>query len=308
MDDQGAKETNFNLEGGKMPNSKSQSDFQYEILQSQTPIDEEKKFEFPDKIRPSGSQMINLSITTSVTSAPATSTTSSTSSPLINIPLLQTQFLSNYVHFLHNYQLFNSIQAGFNEPSLETPKCLCFKEMLTSFLVILDHQFNEKFINGSGLWIDECLKSNMSITPFLGINELHDTDERFNSDWTGSVNSTNVDNNQFIFSLIIRCCNSLVTLFEWVSGKNGQVDPLRMKFFETFRDDYRLKNFYCLFQLAELNYDELLAKAKHLNDAEKNNLNSSSMSEPSHTYHLLPSLNSLRSLFKNHVDDYFSLD
>ena len=33
-----------------------------------------------------------------------------------------------------------------------------------------------------------------------------------------------------------------------------------MKFFVTFKDDYRFKNLFCLFELTELNYDEFSAQ------------------------------------------------
>jgi len=89
-----------------------------------------------------------------------------------------------------------------------------------------------------------------------------------------------------MFLLIIRCAHALSYFLNNNKRQAEGEDQLKLKFYDSIRADYRLKNFFCLYMLADLIYEEFAFKSK-------NN-------------HLFTSINSLRCITK--VDDYFDLD
>lgn len=78
----------------------------------------------------------------------------------------------------------------------------------------------------------------------------------------------------------------------------------KLSYLDSIRNDYRLKNFFCLYKFAELNYDE--SGLGRENEDEKMETNLSLTSDTIRVLdHLKYSLDSLKSLFKMYIDDYF---
>jgi len=100
-----------------------------------------------------------------------------------------------------------------------------------------------------------------------------------------TVCNLNEKTSQFIFLLIVRCAHALSSFFNTNKLSQG-IDQSKLKFYQSIQADYRLKNFFCLYMLTDLIYEELASKSK-------NN-------------HLFTSINSLRCITK--VDDYFDLE
>lgn len=292
----------------KLTSSKSQNDL-LETLQSQTPLDDDWKQKFDFNTSNVNTNSCQLQDTT----------TSNTC-----IHLLQIQLLSNFIHYLHNYDLFASFEIKFINQSehfrtcyaraCNSSQCLCYKDLLLSFLILIDYQFNEKFISGAKLCVHNCFLSSISSYCLMS-PALSNTKDDLKSGVAGgvddlktSLSSTNCDlnekTNRYLFILIMRCCNALISVFNRThhscsSSSETSLDEKKAKFYESIRDDYRLKNFYCLYTLVDLNYDEFLSKSKSLAQLKtsKHELN-----------HMYSSLNSLRNLFKTYMDDYFDLD
>lgn len=170
---------NFNLEN-KAPtpilqHSKSQTELQYELLQSQVSAEETKKN--------------NNKTPNKASNAPSTLKESNNSSNQMNtyrkylystnsdcIYLLQTKLLNKYIYFLQNFQLIAGLESEFGQlhakakgeknKSIEfephSKKCSCYKDMMNSFIILVDYQFNEKFYYGADLNFDESFMSKLS--------------------------------------------------------------------------------------------------------------------------------------------------
>ncbi len=297
----------------RLASSKSQSDF-LESIQSQASLEEDSKqnFDFSNS-------NVNLN----------SCSLQYSNGSILNrcIHLLQTQLLSNFINFLHNYQLFSSsfIQTNVCENKKNRDyfeyheQCLCYKDLLLSFLILFDYQFNEKFICGAKLCIDNCFKSfassNCLISPRpKNLNEdsnatnLLEEKNLTKSKMRGSVCDMNEKTNRLTFLLIMRCCNSLVNLFdkegsvqEKIKEDNRQFEGQKIRFYRSIKDDYRLKNLYCLYSLAEKSYENYILKNFSQTTIEETPKASSSSN-------MFKSLNSIRPLFKTYMDEYFDLD
>ena len=189
-------------------------------------------------------------------------------------------------------------------------KCMCFKEMMIGFLMLIDYQFNEKFIFGAGMCFNECfylpivsssyspLSSSMMSRPSLKSWSDDDPASRESSGYHGNgqisgmsrktiksqdssdechqeEKSTVATANRIHYVLILRCCNILSSLLNsreirmnlndsYAKHQKNLIEyqksnEQKLKFFNTLRDDYRLKNFLCLFKLADSNYETLNA-------------------------------------------------
>lgn len=97
---------------------------------------------------------------------------------------------------------------------------------------------------------------------------------------------------QFFFLLIMRCAYALNSIFK-NSSVLTQMDQAKFKFYDSMRNDYRLKNFYCLYMLADVIYEEFQKE-------------SAEVDRTLMSTHLFSSLSSLRTMFK--VDEYFELE
>jgi hypothetical protein len=316
-----------------MTSSKSQNDL---LETTQTPLsnnDWKEKFNTNVNSNSCSSQSLNGKSTTKC------------------VHLLQTQLLSNFIHFTHNYQLFSLlIQKNLNDEheilkscfeNTHHKYCLCYKNFLSSFLILIDYQFNEKFISGANLCIENCFFSIISsyclYSPDLNgkigiIDETNNNNNNNNKDSfvildessnSSKVCKLNEKTNRFMFLLIIRCFNALVNLFTFEMKDNKQdidttstaaaaanttadIDEQRIKFYKSIKDDYRLKNFSCLYSLADMQYEYFvkknLTKMSLTPDDYKQN---ASRYEPNYLY---SSLESLRHLVNSQIDKYFDLD
>ena len=197
--------------------------------------------------------------------------------------------------------MFQSFELKFMNETHKTnnKQCLCYKDLLLSFLILIDYQFNEKFICGAKLSIETCFNTKISSYCLLAPSLATRNEDQQQEDSIRS--STNCDlnerTNRYMFLLIMRCCNALVSVFNNQFDK--QIDDKKLKFYESIKEDYRLKNFYCLYSLADSNYEDYLSK-----NMSKSQLSSGSTS----MNHLYSSFNSLRDLFKSYMDDYFHLE
>jgi hypothetical protein len=315
-----------------MTSSKSQNDL---LETTQTPLsnnDWKEKFNTNVNSNSCSSQSLNGKSTTKC------------------VHLLQTQLLSNFIHFTHNYQLFSLlIQKNLNDEheilkscfeNTHHKYCLCYKNFLSSFLILIDYQFNEKFISGANLCIENCFFSIISsyclYSPDLNgkIGVIDETNSNTNnnnnnnnkdsfvildeSSNSSKVCKLNEKTNRFMFLLIIRCFNALVNLFTFETKNNKQdidntsahaadTDEQRIKFYKSIKDDYRLKNFCCLYSLTDMQYEYFIKKnltkmSLITPDDYKQN---ASRYEPNYLY---SSLESLRHLFNSQIDKYFDLD
>ena len=305
----------------RLTSSKSQNDL-LDTLQSQTTLEDDSKLKFDFN-----SSNVNLN-SCSLQNLNGSNLNRCTH-------LLQIQLLSNFINFLHNYQLFSSfIQTNLCEDqktrdlfeNSHHEQCLCYKDLLLSFLILVDYQFNEKFICGADLCIDKCLISSVSsyclVSPSpknLAVSDDSAVSSLEQESATAaaaniarsSVCDLNKKTNRFMFLLIMRCCNSLVNLFdkkesatlEKSKEENRQFEEQKIRFYKSIKDDYRLKNFYCLFSLADKSYEHFILK-----NFSQTTIDDKSSKASTATSSLLKSLNSLRSLFKVYLDDYFDLD
>ena len=124
------------------------------------------------------------------------------------------------------------------------------------------------------------------------------------------------ESNKFTYLLIMRFIHAFLTLFNQKSKK----DPLT----SSILADYRLKNFFCLFKLADLSYEEFFEYSKlkatlGSKDEATNEFMSSvfgfGLDEDKNWQadtqrtgvfnHLYTSLESQRSLINTYVEDYF---
>jgi hypothetical protein len=153
----------------RLPMSRSESDI-FSELQSQTmPCESEdgnKKNNQQNQPSNNNNNNNNHAVQTSMASANGSNySASSPSSTFTNnnslnsyyscVQLLQVEFLSKLITYLHNMQFFDALRMKLASKSLKTgankkqKKCSCYNDMLVSFLIMIDYKFNEKFINGS---------------------------------------------------------------------------------------------------------------------------------------------------------------
>lgn len=107
-------------------------------------------------------------ITTNVltnTNNAANNTSNSNNVDIINmnsINSLKIEFLVKFVYYIHNVQLFeHAVKRSLGDEatavaSCYSCRCICFKDMLSCYLVLVDYVFNEKLVfNGSRTLLDE---------------------------------------------------------------------------------------------------------------------------------------------------------
>lgn len=115
-----------------------------------------------------------------------------------------------------------------------------------------------------------------------------------------------------IHLLVVSCFNAFITLFNSDKivvplGENintGEDSELiriysnlkkkKINHFESIKNDYRLINFFCLYKLAELNFDEACSKKSENSETEDDLFG-----------HFSSSLNSLKTSFKAYSDECF---
>lgn len=111
---------------------------------------------------------------------------------LNSINSLKIEFLIKFIYYLHNLQLFGSVENKLIKKSIfsrrhldgkpsttanlitHNQKCRCYEEMLSGYLILLDYIFNEKYIfNGSRLKFDDYfLKFSTPKSTYLNKNKL----------------------------------------------------------------------------------------------------------------------------------------
>lgn len=105
--------------------------------------------------------------------------------------------------------------------------------------------------------------------------------------------------------MIVRCSFALNTILKnQFLPFDPQMEDTRMKFFESVREDYRLKNFYCLYMLVDLIYEEFIKESMSLAQVEDSS--NYVISKKSSANHLLSTVNHIKNVFK--VDEYFDLE
>ena len=169
---------NFNLEN-KTPapilqHSKSQTELQFELLQSQVSAEEPKK---SNKSQPLQQNVVAFQAHKESNNSSNQMNTYrkylyGTNSDCIYF--LQTKLLNKYIYFLQNFQLIAGLENKLShlhaakgrgkKTSFEThsKKCSCYKDMMNSFIILIDYQFNEKFYYGADLSFEECFSSKLS--------------------------------------------------------------------------------------------------------------------------------------------------
>lgn len=219
-------------------------------------------------------------------------------------------------------------------------KCSCFRDMLNSFLILIDYQFSEKFMfNGARLNFEHYfLKTSASSSSYLFYNQINEnlidyieenldlkqgsfkgTKNNFSSvprlieDFIKSdkfISNESENQNQFMYLLILISFNAFVSLFN--CDKYNKPDEVvgsefmkqKLAYLESIRDDFRFKSFFCLYKLAEQSYED--SKLKSESDEIMETNESPKTTGPDRLVdHLKFSLGSLRSLFKLYIDEYF---
>lgn len=172
---------NFNLEN-KTPapilqHSKSQTELQYELLQSQVSAEETKKSNNKTPVRVANASSSHQAHKESNNFSNQMNTYRKylygTNSDCIH--LLQTKLLNKYIYFLQNFQLIAGLESEFSQLHVakggkskqiefepHSKKCSCYKDMMNSFIILVDYQFNEKFYYGADLNFNECFLSKLS--------------------------------------------------------------------------------------------------------------------------------------------------
>lgn len=180
---------NFNLDNKPqtpptLQHSKSQAELQFELMQSQAMETDEKKMN-PTTTNTNHNQQKNTAIRT------YKKYLNDTNSDCIHF--LQIQLLNNFVYYLHNYQLIMALENKFtnifvlkarmDEKSNNTgaytthsKSCMCYKDMLNSFVILIDYQFNEKFYYGADLSFDECFWTKLSSDCLIFPDQLKKAD------------------------------------------------------------------------------------------------------------------------------------
>ncbi|RNA43988.1 ATR-interacting -like isoform X2 [Brachionus plicatilis] len=150
--------------------------------------------------------------------------------------------------------------------------CICFKNILNSFLSLLDYLFGDK---------SYCLDRNESkpldsSIYFLENNYEHETD-------------------QYKSLLLLIGLNVFMSMTNVDKlGKDISVNRIKLGFINPVMEDYKIKNFLCLTKIFESEFT--------INDEEKMEVDQTKQMKQKY---LSNSFNSLKSLFKNCVDDYF---
>lgn len=327
-----------------LPTSKSQTDLCNEFLQSQSSVDDEKRIKSELKSAEASSNQAN---------APSLNTNNSNGVDAISsscIQSLQVEFLTKFISYLHNMQFYASLETKLIAKSVNTKKkvdkkgqrkststhgqkCMCYSNMLVSFLIMIDYKFNEKFINGARLDLNECyLTPFKSYTSYL-FNQNLDLDEtnasdvikQFDSEPSSVAtkaqlllakdkNEIEEKSNRFMYLLIMRYSHAFMSLFNNVNLSNKKEEnefaKQKLKLFESIKDDYRLKNFFCLFKLADSNYEDYIELLKLKSETKEGACGVGDLDAPDTTKtglfnHLFTSLNTQKNLFKSYIENYF---
>jgi hypothetical protein len=326
----------------KMPISRSESDI-FSELQSQTVACETDE---TTKKKP----LVNLTVSSSSYLPSSPPNLGSTSTNESSIQSLQIEFLTKLIKFLHNLQFYESLKFKLQAKSTKSNliqrntnhKCSCHNDMLFSFLIMIDYKFNEKFINGSRLDLNEffltpykstCsfllnkLSQNSKLAStgaawtsldsieFSNVNNTALSKDTFNTDQTEDIEFTKKtplllhpnskeESDKFAYLLIMQFMHLFLTLFNNKSKEKSKKDSIL--------DDYRLKNFFCLFKLADLSYEEFFEYSKLTNNTHEHlfgfDLDEDKQCDTQQTglfNHLFTSLDAQRSLLKTYIENYF---
>ncbi|CAF0724162.1 unnamed protein product [Brachionus calyciflorus] len=218
---------------------------------------------------------------------------------------LKLECFTKFAYLIHNYQFINSLEAKFKASSetesvnvteessckkrkiyqsmsnlnqinnngaqtTHNESCGCFKEMLNSYLCLIDYQFGDK----------------------LSTNDHNISME----------NSLDLKDNLDLLLLMVGF-NSYVTVVNTdkysKSVINSESVKRKLSVLDTISEDYRLKNFFSLFNLFDRALDKNEVDRMQIDEDLNNNNNNS------RSHHLNNSFNSLRLYFKSYVDDYF---
>jgi hypothetical protein len=291
---------------------------------------------------------------------------------LSNTGLSHEQNLTNPTNLNNDYEYcycYETDEDSKNECLLVTniQRCTCVKDMLESFLVIIDHQFNEKFMNGAKLALAQrhfnstssccvihkiinkqsilkqanpCQDNLLNNINLMEIDSLLVSKDRLTRFINGSIENEN--RNQVNFLLMIKCLNILVSLFKSSNQsylnqmqtrmQQQSIQPLqyklqahleyinalkqqKIKFYDSFKDDYRLKNFACLYTLCESNFDQFLntiteskfnVKKPKTEPTLTNNTLTTISDASANCKNDLPKINYTRSLVRAFIDCYFT--
>jgi hypothetical protein len=332
-----------------LPTSKSQTDLCNEFLQSQSSADDERKTksELIKSAEAGAHQALNAA--NSSLSANDSNGVDAISSSCIQS--LQVEFLTKFISYLHNMQFYASLEAKLiakaesmkskkvnrNGPRKSTSthgqKCMCYSNMLVSFLILIDYKFNEKFINGARLDLNECYLSPFkSCTAYL-FNQNLDLDETNASDVIKQFDSEppsvatkaqlllakdrseiEEKSNRFMYLLVMRYSHAFMSLFNDINSstkkEQDEFGKQKLKLFESIEDDYRLKNFFCLFKLADSNYEDYIELLKLKSENKEGacglgDLDTLDTTKTGLFNHLFTSLNTQKNLFKSYIENYF---
>ena len=285
-----------------MPHSKSQNDLQYEFLQSQ--VD-------PSTVTATGAKS-DTSIATSVSAAslcdtvqPQLSITptkfTSNSNDTFNMNMvkyLQNEFTTKFFYFLNNTQLSQAVEDRFFAVHTCTHlisnqlRCHCYKDMLTSLIILVDYQFNEKFIYecGNVKFLDFFRRFASSNLVYLSEKEpdqpqIIDLDTEYLSILTSELlqakhaeimHQHEPTSCTYMYISLLLCLNALFPYLSHTSSscvtrndpsmnsKKVKIAKFRNELLEQkhkmnevlLKNDYRIKNLLCIYKLADLNFSE----------------------------------------------------
>lgn len=173
--DDNKRELNFSLENKPqttaLPYSKSQNDLQLELLQTQISTEDVKKHKTNHPANP----QTNLNSESNNLERCRKYLKNRTNSDCIQ--LLKTRLMSSYIYFLHNFQLVSRMESKICsrvEPGQETnsKKCMCYKDMINSLIILIDYQFNEKFFYGADLSFNQCFLSKLTANCLFFPNQI----------------------------------------------------------------------------------------------------------------------------------------
>jgi hypothetical protein len=272
------------------------------------------------------------------------------------IKTLQNKFMIKFCYFLSNQQLNQSIEDRFFSMKNCTHlisnnlKCSsCHKEMLNSLLILIDYQLNEKFIYDFGHvdFVDYFEKYSTSNVEFL-LPKRGATDEDIQKE-ASILYKNEPPSSTNIYLRLINCFNILLpylnqqfcfqNMFDSASlsyslnsnkvkitrFRNELLDQ-KLKMNESFlKNDYRIKNLFCIFKLADLKFSEEFSESdsdEHSDtsdddeqntvmDLEENRKKKQKLEKFANTNkmnHLKTNLISLNSFFRSFVEEYFDYE
>ncbi len=289
---------------GGLAHSKSQNDLQYEFLQSQTD---------PAATKTDANSSRNINTTNTVedlndaaqTSPPIAmnnfAPTQNTHDILIKnmVKSLQSRFMAEFLFFLNHAFIGQTIEDRFFNVETCTLllsnqlQCACYKDMLNSFLILIDYQFTEKFLYefGNFKFVDYFKGIGPSRVSFIShperFDEICDSFDMLKIDkdylsinfgWQDDqLNEakylTERNSSRFMYLPFINCLNTLWYYMSHTSLPPFRSDPnmnpnkvkiakhryelieQRLKLNETLlKDDYRIKNLLCIYKVADISF------------------------------------------------------